>query len=489
MNALLCLWCIARAASAHSLVGLYDAGALRAGDEGGFLWVPSPGMTRSCGPAKAPDGLGIFEAEALANAATPALVILLEAPEGAAPLDTDNVRVSLGLESPSFRLQPAVLPRSLAVTLDGDGAIRYRQLVRTQLEMELCLEHKVGRGWIGGDAHALRQAFLLDPPTFGPDRRFFGGQRDPVPALLGPPDACLVRGAGMDDAIAGGKGEGSLDLVPSDIWGASLRWCGEDDLAGAGLPPPPIPLRLSQAEAPREAPKRQRLVITLSAGERDEDVRYTLRVGDAALATDAALYSPVASDAGGPRLGIADLLARIPYNYPTTGPPEQPHRYTVLVVPNWQIVEGLRRIAQQQPEAPQRAVGEGVLDGVGQILSQPELLFVQVPGADGGWVNLTAALTGAPAGLRSWGYNAGMLAGRAPIALPGWAPVDDARAAQAQRAGRHSLFLGAAGLLLGIAWQGLRRLRDLWTPPPEERAAYWPGAQLPEDPPPPPVKP
>ena len=48
------------------LVGLYDAssvisvGKMRSND---FIWNPPQQMTESCGPAKGPDNLGMFEAE------------------------------------------------------------------------------------------------------------------------------------------------------------------------------------------------------------------------------------------------------------------------------------------------------------------------------------------------------------------------------------------------------------------------------------------
>ena len=234
-------------AAGWSLVGVYDSSALlatsRDEDSPRALWTAAPGMTRSCGPAKAPDGLGMFEAEALFDAQSPALAILLQAPPGGATLSTDDVRVSLGIDGPQLRLYPAVSPRALAVSISGPGSLRHKQLVRTQLEMELCMEHKVGRGWIGGDGAALRQAFLLDPPAVGgADRKAFGGQRDPVPALLGPPDACLRREEGLEGGVVGGQGEGSLDLVPSDVWGASLRWCGPEETGGAAAGELPRPI-------------------------------------------------------------------------------------------------------------------------------------------------------------------------------------------------------------------------------------------------------
>ena len=115
-----------------SLVGVYDTAALlartRAEDTPRELWVASPGMSRSCGPAKAPDGLGLFEAESLANGDAPALAILLQSTSHDGPLGDEDVRVSLGLSGPEIRLYPAVNPRALAVRITGPGALRHKQL-------------------------------------------------------------------------------------------------------------------------------------------------------------------------------------------------------------------------------------------------------------------------------------------------------------------------------------------------------------------------
>lgn len=469
-----------------SLVGVYDSAALLASsrdeDTPRALWVASPGMTRSCGPAKAPDGLGLFEAETLANGDAPALAILLESSDRDGPLGDEDVRVSLGLHGPEIRLYPAVSPRALAVTITGPGALRHKQLVRTQLEMELCMEHKVGRGWIGGDGVGLRQAFLLDPPAVGgPDRKAFGGQRDPVPALLGPPDACLHREEGLNSSVVGGQGEGSLDLVPSDVWGAGLRWCGPEEVGGAaavGLPGP-IALHLSGDEASPPPRERIALNVEIGAAEDDLDVKYTLRYGDEVLASDAPLFSAVPATPGqpAPSPGIQDLLAGVPYAYPSLGPPKENDRYALLLVPNWQVAEALRRLKAGKPGASMGDGGVGVIDAVGEVLSHPELLTVQVPGAGGSWVNLSGALRGEPWGLRDWGYSAGMLTGRAPIALPGFERPSWESVSEAHRAGRHSLFLGAFAVAAGLCALGLRRLRDLWTPSPVERVTYWPDAE------------
>ena len=300
----------------------------------------------------------MFEAEALFDAQSPALAILLQAPAGGATLSTDDVRVSLGIDGPQLRLYPAVSPRALAVSISGPGSLRHKQLVRTQLEMELCMEHKVGRGWIGGDGAALRQAFLLDPPAVGgADRKAFGGQRDPVPALLGPPDACLRREEGLEGGVVGGQGEGSLDLVPSDVWGASLRWCGPEETGGAAAGELPFAihyagmdviaaLHLSGEEAPPAGRERLALDVVIGAAASDLDVRYDLRFGGQTLVDQGNLFSLVPSRAGeaAPAPGIQDLLASVPYTYPTLGTPEVSDAYALLLVPNWQLSEGLRRI-------------------------------------------------------------------------------------------------------------------------------------------------
>ncbi|MCA9573291.1 MAG: hypothetical protein KC656_35890, partial [Myxococcales bacterium] len=197
------------------LAGVYDAtaAAWAPGLEEGYTWRPHAGMSTSCGPAKSPDGLGVFEAEAVGSRLTPVLAVVLR---GEGRLGPDDVRVSLGRGKPEILLQPMVEPRHLAITVQGEsGTERVAQLVRTQLETETCMEHKTGRAWTGHDATRVRQAFLLDPPA-GSDRsrKFFGGQTDPVPGLIGPPDACLrITGDNALRADAQGSGEGSLTLV------------------------------------------------------------------------------------------------------------------------------------------------------------------------------------------------------------------------------------------------------------------------------------
>ena len=101
----------------------------------------------------------------MANGLTPTLAILLERLDGGeGDLTPDDVRVALGNDGPNLFFSRWFSHGFISVEIEGDGALRYKQLVRTQLEMELCMEHKVGRGWTGADGASLRQAFLLDPP-------------------------------------------------------------------------------------------------------------------------------------------------------------------------------------------------------------------------------------------------------------------------------------------------------------------------------------
>ena len=79
--------------------------------------------------------------------------------------------------------------------------------------------------------------------------------------------------------------------------------------------------------------------------------------------------------------------------------------------------------------------------------------------------------------LEDWGYTVGQTLGRSPVVLPEVDTPTWIQAREAQRAQQHSYFLLAFGALAGFVLLGLRRLPDLWTRVPEERAYYWPGRQ------------
>ena len=217
-----------------SLVGFYDLSTVmgvtkKNGSQ--YTWVPKKSMTESCGNAKSPYNMNIMEAEAAASGMMPTLMVVLKRTGKisyqnrqnkpcnrgdsldckATPITNQDLHVGLGNTQIDFPLQPMVMPRNLYVSIKGafneqesgeaeksrslagdEDTSKYEKLLKTQLELELCLEHKVGRGWLGGEKNQLRQGFLLDPADEGEnDRKFFNGQRDPIPALISAPQSCL----------------------------------------------------------------------------------------------------------------------------------------------------------------------------------------------------------------------------------------------------------------------------------------------------------
>lgn len=498
----------------YRLVGAYDAATLRGVEllapeddrptPYEYLWRSPPRMQKACGPVKAPDGLGIFEAEAIGNRRLPTLALVVERMGDVPALDSKHIRVALGRDVPEFFLEPAVNPRYLMLSLEGDIAPRYRQQVRTQLQTYLCMEHKTGRAWQGGTGPQVRQALLLDPPDESrPDRKFFGGQSVPVASLLGPPEACYFAEPGADVAMArprGGQGDSSLNLVPSDVWGASIERCDLNLLPGATyLGSTSMALALS--DTTRGAmPVRQRTwshvrIKVRPDGDRAvEQMVEVEHVGSEVIkpddvAANSAVLIPeqplfVETDAG--EIGLIDIVSKLPYRYPTVGDQLDPDRYTVLLIPNWQLAEGVRRMAADDVGKPRPFSGDGVQDGVGWILEHPDNLFVMVPGDVHAydprasdvrldWLNIAQPLSGGWMKLKDFGYATGMLTGRAPIALPGPIPPTWEQVAMAQRASQQSLFLGSVAILAVVFLTGISRMRDLWVTVPEERVEFWPG--------------
>lgn len=505
------------------LVGAYDAtGTLEAGKVpmAGYVWRAAPGMESSCGPSKGPLGLGTFEAEAIGNGLTPTLALVLHygGPGRPEPLNPDTLQLSVvdpeDMENKRFPLEPAVVPRRLAVEIEGPPeTAQVQQLVSTQFSIELCLEHKLGRGWLGSDAARVRQAFMLDRPRGsdgeGEDRRYFAGQREPVPALLGPPDACAVLPPGQRSSgeLDGLGGAGSLRMAASDIWSAGLRPCTsrnpahpEDALATPKL----LPLRSSTpwGKLYYEPPEPRRLRVEVTRGE-DQLDRFDIKdvvvagtdetetsiLEQPQLLFPKAVEDPTSTD-------LTDVLALLRHQYPlvrdgtsTLDDPDEPGSdwYTVLLVPDWQVVQAVSLL--NTGAQPKRA--SGPRNGVAWLLANPQYLSVQVaPGAeqvpassaagpagtDGAWPDLMATAIGREFRfVRDWGYTVGLLHGRKPVFLPAGEPVPWEVAQLAQRANLQGGFLVAMATFLFILGAGLRRFRDLWTPVPKERADYWPG--------------
>jgi hypothetical protein len=373
---------------AFTLVGVYDASAVMGVSnkiQSDYLWRPSQNMEKSCGPSKSPDAMGMFEAEVVANQMSPALAIVLEHnadttyvdqlgeecdPKTQQPCDPvprpsvvpeRDVTIGIGVEKSVYQLQPMVRPRNLAITVDGyveseaEGEApssglfdtsRYQKLIRTQLEIELCMEHKVGRGWLGNDKNRLRQAFLLDPPDNDrTDRKYFSGQRDPIPGLIGPPESCIVSSVELPKDSQASKGETSMNMTPSDIWGATLRECDKSmDVEGRPLLAPAKAISLGLTEngvrqARKLPPKWSGLNLQIEAlGNDEKDVFITaVYNGEVLEALDNVRLFPEPG-------AMIDLLAHIPHSYPAIGTKDDPDRFVTLLVPNWQLSEGIRRL-------------------------------------------------------------------------------------------------------------------------------------------------
>ena len=208
---------------------------------------------------------------------------------------------------------------------------RYQKLIRTQLEIETCLEHKVGRGWLGNDRNRLRQAFLLDPPDGDRlDRKYFSGQRDPISAYLGPTDACVISSAEMPKDLGASKGESSMTMTPSDVWGASLRDCEqrtEDPGRPLMSPTRTLPMAMTEngvRQARQITPKWSGLEIDVEAlGPKEEDVLIKVRYdGEPVQGLD---NVPLFPEPG----AMVDILARLSHTYPRIGTKEDPHRFII----------------------------------------------------------------------------------------------------------------------------------------------------------------
>lgn len=502
---------LASGGSNWRLVGAYDAaaiGVLEPELRTEFVWAEAQDMAASCGPAKAPRGMGRPEAEAMGQRLFPTLALVLERPrttQGAnTRLTTSDVVVGLGLGEIEQYLRPAVEPRSLAIHIDDGGLTREAQLIRTQLAIQLCLEHKVGRGWTGGPQKHVRQAFLLDQPDDVSGDFYFGGQVRPVPALLGPPDACFAGDEAEALTTAQGAGARKIDLVPADVWGAGLRACPRS-LRDVSAPSVSIrrdhrqlPLQVAdESGIPQPAPPSRWAHLQIDLSRTDGDaVLVDMALDNEQLVTGTPLFAEGDVDASLGRRPMEDLLAQVPLRYPSAGLVGDEDRYTVLLIPGWQVGVALELLAQQhdgtpnsdrdgdgrldeEVEDPAFADAELLDDPVAWLLAHPEHLYVQaapdtkaerMPEGD-----LAAVLGKDPIGLRTWGYTVGMAAARTPIVLPADQPPTWKQVSAAQRMSAHAGFLAATGICLAMMVLGLRRLADLWTRVPEERADYWPG--------------
>ena len=293
-----------------------------------------------------------------------------------------------------------------------------------------------------------------------------------------------------DRETGSGQGEGSIQLVPSDVWGATLRWCRStaEGRKGAPVSNPDamIPMNLSGLDAAlmRKQFQWKKLNVNVGSGQ-EADVLIDVEYDDQRLLTQGPLFPAMEpTDEESDVKGLTDVLALVPHTYPSVGTSDDSNRYALLLIPIWQLVEhssldcaGAR--AGADASIPEARVAEGLQNGVAWILDHPEMLFVQVEGPSGGvddWLDLTQVMgKGAPFGPRNWGYTSGLMAGRQPIVLPVDAVPTWEQASTAQRARQQSYVLLGMVVVLGFVVIGVRRIPELWASVPEERADYWPA--------------
>lgn len=509
----------------YRLVGIYDSTALRGTEIPGqteespgygFRWVAPQEMIDSCGPTKTPDGLGIFEAEVLATGRMPTVALIVERMGGVPTLDNDRLRVAISgkEEGQQIFLQPALEPRYLEINIDATEEVNdfYLTQVRDQLQRFLCLEHKTGRAWLGGTAEQVSQAVLLRNAAFRQrDRRFFGGQGTPVAPLLGPPQACIRANPRLQSpSRIKNKGGKSTALIPADVFSSTLAKCDPGYRAGEGyFNTTQMDMVLSDTRIGNtERMKRtwSSVQVNLTPGEERapnvevlfEGREHAVALGQTpqqiSLLDNMPLEYMIDEESG--KRGLVDIVSNLPYRYPTLGDEADPERYSVLLIPNWQIVEAVKRLNSISPDSPAPTnpdIEERVEDGVGWLLAHPERLMVMVPEdaatfgdlkgdeemAKASWVNIAGPLSlkipFINLDLKAWGYATGLLAGRSPIALPGVQVPSWDQVAMAQRAPQHGLFIGSCLLLFVFFGVGSVRLRELWLRVPEERVEFWPG--------------
>ncbi|MDP2313216.1 MAG: hypothetical protein Q8P41_09950 [Pseudomonadota bacterium] len=469
--------------------GMYDAASLVSLDDGAvnsdFAWAPSPGMTASCGATRGPFGMGVPEAEAIASGRTPAVAILLEYwPARPHPLERDQVRILIDRVDPPagqpslWRLEPAVLPRQLRVEIPPYANPVERDALQRAVEISLCLEHAVGRAWVGGTPGEVREALLAERPASTEDtERYFVGQGAPVPALLGAPDACIVGGAGAADSPSP-----RVKLDTAGVWGGRLRACAPDSEGPAVIVPlgasperdavdavhhigtpawQDVRLELGEDPAPCPAGSVQRTVGGAAAG-----VVTRICVDGAGDGAPRPLRpdQPATTDPDGAS-GYLDVVAALPATYPTLsydwdegGDAEEHVTYALLLVPAWQIAPAL-----------------GADDPVGALLSDPSMLSIQVYQAaedhPEGWTELNF-LRAAPA-TTGFGYTLDPREARDPVVGVLDGALTSADAANAHGASVQAWFLASCAAIGLAVVLGIRRIPELWRPSPEVRLERW----------------
>jgi hypothetical protein len=127
-------------------------------------------------------------------------------------------------------------------------------------------------------------------------------------------------------------------------------------------------------------------------------------------------------------------------------------------------------LSQKTDQRDNDAQVRAELDRLEQDLLRQGYVKVDVQQRD-----LADPMGGGALGLLDWGYTMGFAAGRNAMVLPADEEPTWDQVSAAHRARQHTLFLVSVAISGLVVFAGLRRLPELWTKVPEERADYWPG--------------
>ena len=337
-----------------------------------------------------------------------------------------------------YDLAPAVVPRSVLVDTiyDWDTEMLAKRL-RSQLRIQLCLEHQIGRGWggidptLGSPDAAVKNAFMLDAAE-DDARRLFTGQGMAAPPLLGPPRWMAGLGprtrqdkaplqtsspsleAGDLFATRDPSGDGqdfvaihqwARSWLPMTVGGAPCPGCewipdGQKDVTH---------LRVYLDRVDEVPPDSQDVGGTgpktrVDAYFTDVSGGGQLSYGDKGgshepLWLDKDCRQPDGSPSQTCTAGcnsvkcLPDLLSDVPYAYPRfvarkkgsrtsgDGGDDGGHAIVALLIPNWQLINGRSRLERLDGPPAERldaVIEEPPTDGVGWLLQNPSLLQIHL---------------------------------------------------------------------------------------------------------------
>lgn len=468
----LAMSCVSAEKPTWRLVGFYDATTLLSqADPSGasaklVSWSVSPEMSQRCGPPGSPLGLGVPDTVAMASRLTPTLAVLLAREEDGevARLSRDDLLLQrvTDQDAAPIRLEPAVMPYALRVSVNGGADDRLDaqdwmiSAVQQQVATSICLEHKMGRAWTGGDREQVTEALLINErgAELSADL-YYVGLGAPVPPLLGPETACIVDPEGEPTGRPVGL-DSDAELEPGDVWNASLPRC-EDASAPMATSQAPVYFGSQPLTEPLDD-AWSTLAVTVAG----ESLSYSLNGQPRLLSQQLSAYQDATSAEG----NFPDVIGSLTRYYPTLHDlrasgmqiGQGGKSYALLIVPAWQ----LHGAEAQASDA----------DAVGEVLSAPETVSVVVKGEDQWWEINPYRINPHLARL-NWGYPLGGDVVEGPVAAVGAQPLSGAESSDAYRAPVQGIMAAAFVVIALLISGSLRRVSDLWRRAPELRLERW----------------